>query len=45
LGYEKYNLAIIKSILERGLDNLTDDDDFCGKKTTKTQKYPWWKVL
>src|SRR5690554_7114667 len=27
LGYEKYNLAIIKSILERGLDNLARSEE------------------
>jgi transposase len=32
LGYERYNLAIIKSILERGLDNLTDDETFFEEK-------------
>lgn len=28
LGYERYSLAMIKSILERGLDNLDDEESF-----------------
>jgi len=38
LGYEKYNLAIIKSILERGLDHLTDEDDFFEEKKLPRHK-------
>jgi hypothetical protein len=38
LGYEKYSLAMIKSILERGLDNLTDDDAFFEEKKLPKHK-------
>lgn len=38
LGYERYNLAIIKSILERGLDNLTDDETFFEEKKLPKHK-------
>lgn len=38
LGYEEYSLAMIKSILERGLDNLTDDDAFFEEKKLPKHK-------
>lgn len=38
MDYERYNLAIIKSILERGLDNLSNDDEFFQEKKLPKHK-------